>query len=186
MSLYDTISSLESIGAFDIALPFVLIFTISFAVLQKINLFGGKKNIDIVVSLVLAFLAVRNILLINLLNSFLPNIAMFLIIILMFLLILGTFFGKTPAFEGFWGLIILIFALAAVVISLSSEFLGYYGFSLPPFLADLFYDYQTRAMVLFIGGLVAVIYFATGSSSSSTSWSTLLDQAMDKLRGRNQ
>ena len=62
MSLYDIVSSLESIGAFDIALPFVLIFTISFAVLQKIQLFGsGKKNIDMIVSLVLAFLAIRNI-----------------------------------------------------------------------------------------------------------------------------
>ena len=83
MSLYEIVTTFESIGVFDIALPFLLVFTITFGILQKIKLFGtNKKNIDLIVSLVLAFLAIRNLFFIDMLNRFLPNVAMLLIIIL--------------------------------------------------------------------------------------------------------
>src|SRR3989344_3037156 len=149
MSLYDIFGSFESYGVFDIALPFILIFTVIFAVLQKIKLFGGKKNIDIIVAVVLAFLSVRSVFLVELLNRFLPNIAMFLIIILMFLLMLGTFGGQFEGFKGYMVPIASIISLIFVILALSGDFLGYgYELILPSFLADLFYDYQTRATIL--------------------------------------
>ena len=100
MSLYDIITSFESVGVFDIAMPFILVFTLIFGVLEKINLFGvNKKNINLVVALAISFLAIRNVFFIEMLNRFLPNIAMFLIIILMFLLLLGTFGGALTGFQ---------------------------------------------------------------------------------------
>src|SRR3989344_3697846 len=177
MALYEIISSFETFGVFDVALPFILIFTIAFAVMQKIQLFGAnKKNIDLIVSLVLAFLAIRNIFLIGLLNRFLPNIAMFLIIILMFLLLLGTFGGQFSGFSGYMGVIAAIISLIFVIISLSGDFLDLqYGIILPPFLADLFYDYQTKATILFVAGIAIVIWLVTGSSTTTTFSQTLND-----------
>ena len=188
MAIYDIFSTLETLGAFDIVLPFLLIFTISFSVMDKINLFGtGKKNVSLIVALVLAFFSVRNIFLTSLLQRFLPNVAMFLVIILMFLLMIGTFTGQTPGFGGWGGAIAIIFSLIAIIMALSSDFLGQFGyeFNLPPFIADLFYDYQTRAMVLLIGGAIIVIALATSSQNTGgDDWWTKGRQFVNDILGR--
>mgnify|MGYP001576987919 CR=1 FL=1 len=169
MSLYDIITSFESIGVFDVAMPFILVFTLVFGVLEKISLFGAnKKNINMVVSLVLAFLAIRNVFFIEMLNRFLPNIAMFLIIILMFLLLLGTFGGTLTGFQNMAAILAFIIAAIFVILALSSDVLLGYGFVMPLFLTEFLSDYQTKATILFIGGLVIVIYMTT--SESQTSW----------------
>ncbi|MBI2671491.1 hypothetical protein HYX16_01015 [Candidatus Woesearchaeota archaeon] len=182
MSLYDIFGSFESFGVFDIALPFILIFTVIFAVLQKIKLFGGKKNIDIIVAVVLAFLSVRSVFLVGLLNRFLPNTAIFLIIILMFLLMLGTFGGQFEGFKGYMIPIASIISLIFVVLALSGDFLGYgYEFILPSFLADLFYDYQTRATILFVAGMIIVIAVATSDSSSHGGFWNTINELGEKM-----
>lgn len=168
MSLYDIVTEFEATGVFDIAMPFLLVFTLTFGVLQKIQLFGNnKKNIDLIVSLVFAFLAIRNPFFIQMLNRFLPNIAMFLIISLMFLLILGTFGGALQGFQNTAAVLAFIIAAIFVILALSSDVLLGYGFVMPQFLMDWLYDYQTRATLLFIGGIVIVIYL---TSSDSTDW----------------
>lgn len=180
MSLYEIISTFESIGVFDIAMPFLLVFTLTFGVLEKIQLFGtNKKNINLVVSLVLSFLAIRNIFLIQLLNRFLPNVAMFLIIILMFLLLLGTFGGVLTGFQGLMAIFALIISAIFVILALGSDVLLGYGFVMPSFFADLFYDYQTRATILFVGGLVIVISLATSTENKSTWTDWFKDRAKE-------
>ena len=77
----DFMSFLESSGFFDVLLPFLLVFTLVFAMLQKIGVLGADKKIDLIVSLVLAFLAIRSVYFIGLLQRFIPNIAMFIVII---------------------------------------------------------------------------------------------------------
>ena len=57
----DAVESLEDIGFYEVALPFILIFTIVFAILQKVKIFGASgKNFNAVIAVVLAFLVVRN------------------------------------------------------------------------------------------------------------------------------
>ena len=48
------ISWFEGIGGFDVILPFFLIFAVTFAILEKVGIFE-KKNINVVVSVILAF-----------------------------------------------------------------------------------------------------------------------------------
>ena len=178
MSLYNIITEFETIGVFDIAMPFILVFTLTFGVLQKIQLFGAnKKNIDLIVSLVFSFLAIRNTFFIDMLNRFLPNIAMFLIITLMFLLILGTFGGALSGFQNVAAIFAFIIAAIFVILALSSDVLLGYGFVMPLFLIDLLYDYQTRATLLFIGGIIIVIYLTT--SADVDWWSKLKELGND-------
>ena len=189
MSFYEIVSIFETAGVFDIALPFLLVFTLTFGILQKIQLFGNnKKNIDLIVSLVLAFLAIRNVFFIEMLNRFLPNVSMLLIIILMFLLFLGTFGGVSSGFEGVMAVLAFIFSAIAIIFALGSDFLLGYGFVMPWFLTDLFYDYQTRAVLLFIAGMVIVILIATqGNQQPQTSWTQWLQERANGLgfgRGR--
>ena len=57
MALYqleDFIRAMESWGLTDVLLPFLLIFTVVFAVLQKTKLFGDdKRNFNVVIALVM-------------------------------------------------------------------------------------------------------------------------------------
>ncbi len=50
----DTINLLREVGVFDFLLPFLLIFSIIFAILEKTKILGeDKSNINIIVSTVI-------------------------------------------------------------------------------------------------------------------------------------
>ena len=53
------LTSLESYGLLDALLPFLLIFTVIFAIMQKTKFLGeGKKNFNVVIALVIALIVV--------------------------------------------------------------------------------------------------------------------------------
>ena len=39
---------LEAMGLFEIMLPFLLVFTVSFAVINRTKIFGDRKGVDVV------------------------------------------------------------------------------------------------------------------------------------------
>ena len=96
MDFYELLGNFDQIGGFDLLLPFILVFTLMFAVLEKIKLFGEKKNINMVVSLVVAIFFLNNTYLIFVLQKFLPNVSILLVIFLMALLLFGIFAGESP------------------------------------------------------------------------------------------
>ena len=100
----DMIKQLEQMGFYEVILPFMLVFTIMFALLQKIKLFGqDTKNINIVVAVVIAFFFVRVPAIIATVNQFLPKISMIVIVLLMFLLILGVLgSGESTGWTGWY------------------------------------------------------------------------------------
>ena len=100
----DMIKQLEQMGFYEVILPFMLVFTIMFALLQKIKLFGqDTKNINIVVAVVIAFFFVRVPAIIATVNQFLPKISMIVIVLLMFLLILGVLgSGESTGWTGYF------------------------------------------------------------------------------------
>ena len=79
------IDMMESWGLTDVLLPFTLIFTIMFAILQKTRVFGEeKKNINMVVALVFGLLVViphvtntypAGMDIVEVLNSALPSVS---------------------------------------------------------------------------------------------------------------
>src|SRR3989344_2229777 len=52
------ISELQSLGVYDYFLPFLLIFAIVFAILEKTKIFGEKTNINVVVSILIALIVI--------------------------------------------------------------------------------------------------------------------------------
>src|SRR3989344_6030575 len=95
VDFYDLVLSWESIGFFNIVLPFLLIFAISFAILKKIKLFGEEgQGANFIISCVLGLLFLQNQELIIKLNNFLPAASLALVVIVIFLLMLGTFMGE--------------------------------------------------------------------------------------------
>jgi len=141
---------------FNIVLPFVLIFTIVFAVLQSTKILGGKKNIDTVISLVFGFFLIRNQTIIKTINNFLPNISLLIVVILMILLVIGIFVGSYEWSQGVKGLA----AVLAVIVVLWILGASYWSsFGIPNIFAGL--SSETQGILIFLAILVVIIFFVT-------------------------
>lgn len=90
----------ETYGVMDFLLPFILVFTIVFAVMQKMKILGDKKNVNVVISLVLALLFVVPHIMgtyplgydpVQILNETLPSISLVAVAAIMLLLLMGIF-----------------------------------------------------------------------------------------------
>ncbi|RME77838.1 hypothetical protein D6774_03150 [Candidatus Woesearchaeota archaeon] len=125
MSLTTIAQFLYDIGFYDVILPFLFIFTIVFAVLQKSTAFGTyeggvpKKNINALVAFVVGFLFVASISRVAAFESIAQRISLALVAMVMVSLVLGAFgqhldVGKSKAY---W-IVVLIIVVAIFVSSL--------------------------------------------------------------------
>ena len=117
----DWIIALENLGLLDVILPFLLIFTIAFAVLQKSKILGERaKNFNTILSFVLAMAAIVPHVIgegpdvVVIINAALPNVSLLMIASLMVLLLIGVFGSDvnllgTPL-EG----VVVLFAVIAI------------------------------------------------------------------------
>lgn len=106
-ALVNLFESFETWGVTDVLLPFLLIFTIIFAVLQKTKILGaGKKQFNVIISLVVSLSVViphvtrsypMGFDVVEIINVFLPQIALIAVILIMILILIGVF---APAFSG--------------------------------------------------------------------------------------
>ena len=101
---------LESYGLTDALLPFLLIFTIVFAVLQKTNILGtGKKNFNVILALIMALTAViphvtdsypEGYDVIEIINAALPQVSLLAIAAIMLMLLIGLFGAESKWMGG--------------------------------------------------------------------------------------
>ncbi|HIH15770.1 MAG: hypothetical protein QT08_C0014G0041 [archaeon GW2011_AR17] len=131
----DFLAGLEDIGFYEVALPFLLVFTITFAILQKIKIFGPTgKNFNAVIAVVMAFLVVRTSAIVEVMNLFLPQISMISIIIVTTLLLIGILLNKeNTSFTGALGGIGILLTLAGVVFAFITSS-GALGWEIPSWL----------------------------------------------------
>lgn len=178
------LQQLNEIGLLDILLPFILIFTIIFAVLQRTKVLGkdddGKpyKNFNVVIALVMALASViphvlwgspsmsRTCVLGNglidvvcTINNALPNVSLIVVGVLMLLIIIGIW-GKNIDIGGtsLGGLVTIISIIAIVAIfAIAAGWMG----NLPRWLYFL-RDSQTQALFIVILVFGLIIRFIVG------------------------
>jgi peptidoglycan/LPS O-acetylase OafA/YrhL len=102
------------------ALVFVLVFTLLFALLQKSKILGdGKKQTDALISLAIALLVISVGYAMDIITTLIPFLAVGLVIILVFLLLWGSFYhGNLETSKGVKiaaGIIALIAVVVAVL-----------------------------------------------------------------------
>ena len=98
------IQLLESWGITDILLPFLLIFTIVFAVLQKTKILGeDKKNFNVIIALVVGLsVVIPHVLgsyppgadVVDIINTIIPQISLVAVAFIMLLILTGIFTPK--------------------------------------------------------------------------------------------
>ncbi|MEK6822777.1 MAG: hypothetical protein AABY13_03025 [Nanoarchaeota archaeon] len=123
----------QRLGVFDVVLPFLLVFTMMFAVLERTRVFGveGKeektrKNLNAMVAFVISFLVLASSRLVATVTSISSNIIILVMLGVFFLLTIGAFYeqGKVgkeglPA-GGLRTLFIAIMLVGIVVIFLNA------------------------------------------------------------------
>ncbi|MBI2111952.1 hypothetical protein HYT52_00250 [Candidatus Woesearchaeota archaeon] len=95
------IEFLGEVGIYDVVLPFLLVFTIMFAILEKTKILGidkiggheyTKKNLNAITSFVVAFLVIASTQLVAILNQVMAHVVLLLVLAISFLLLVGVFF----------------------------------------------------------------------------------------------
>lgn len=158
---------LESYGLTDALLPFLLIFTIVFAVLQKTNILGaGRKNFNVIIALVLSLTAViphvtdtypEGYDVIKILNTALPQVSIIAVAAIMLMLLIGLFGAESKWMGGSlsgW-MAILSFIIIVVI------FGGAAGWWAD--LSELFswWDEDTTALVVILLVFGVIIWYVT-------------------------
>ncbi|PIN73967.1 hypothetical protein COV20_02535 [Candidatus Woesearchaeota archaeon CG10_big_fil_rev_8_21_14_0_10_45_16] len=163
---------LGEFGVYDVLLPFLLVFTIVFAILEKTKILGvertgghelTKKNLNSMVAIIIAFLVIASTQLVGVINEVLANIVLLLILAVCFLLLVGVFFGDKEFtlkdFPGWTTTFIWIMFIGIIVIFLNAlDWLQY--------VLGLFVE-ETLAPILFILVIVGFIVFITWEKKPS-------------------
>ena len=91
------------IGVYDVVLPFILVFTIIFAILEKTRILGtdtiegnpySKKNLNAMLAFVISFLVVASTRLVATINEAMANVAILILLGVGFLMLIGVFFKE--------------------------------------------------------------------------------------------
>ncbi len=113
-ALGESLEFLTRVGIFDTVLPFLLVFTMVFAFLEKTKIYGvdkyrgddGKlydlprKNLNSMTAFVIAFFVIGSTQLVALISEVTANIVLLVILVFSFILVVGAFQKETK--EGFF------------------------------------------------------------------------------------
>jgi len=109
-----TLVFFDKLGVYDVLLPFLLVFTLVFAILEKTKVLGmdtiegsqyTKKNLNAMVAFVIGFLTVASSQVVAIINETAAHIVILLLISVFFLMLAGSFMKETNEsfyLEGAW------------------------------------------------------------------------------------
>ncbi|MBN2422397.1 hypothetical protein JXB41_04155 [Candidatus Woesearchaeota archaeon] len=177
MNFVEMIQTLESYGLLDVLLPFLLVFTISFAVLQKSNILGdNKRPFNKIVAFVMAMaVVIPHVLMgtasktdailtngmidvVEVMNNSLPNVSLIMVACMMALLLIGVFgkdvnIGETDLIS-----VVVIFSIIAVAVIFANS-AGWIG--TPPSWLGWLFDEETTSLIIIILVFGLIIWFIT-------------------------
>ncbi len=121
-----TLAFFRDLGIYDVILPFLLVFTIVFAILEKTQIFGTeevegeeytKKNLNAMFAFVTSFLVVGSAQLVSVINEVVANIVLLLLLSISFLILAGSFHKDEEFFlESGWNKTFMIIMFVGVLL----------------------------------------------------------------------
>lgn len=175
--------SLESIGVLDVLMPFILVFTLVFAILQKTKILGtmddGKtprKNYNVMIALVMALAVIiphvtgryiYGISVVDTINTALPNVALLIVGLIMALLVTGVFGKPIDTSKSYLGggFIILSMLTVGFIFAVAAGWIGR-GY-IPRWLYFL-YDPNFQVLIVTIIVFAVLINFITKEDKPKT------------------
>ena len=168
---YSIIASLEDVGFYEVALPFILIFTLIFAILQKIKIFGEKgKNFNAVIALVMAFLVVRTQSVVEVMNMYIPQVSLIALIIITVLILVGLIVSpeKLGIKGGFGGIAIVLTLLGAGAAFIASS--SPLGIEMPRWVTDLFKGADWTILLSIAAVIIFIAWMTSDDDPNTGAW----------------
>ena len=117
----------DKIGVYDVILPFLLVFTIVFAILEKTKVFGtekvgeqdlSKKNLNSMAAFVIAFIVIASSKIVAVITKISSHVVVLLLLSVFFLLLVGSFFkeGEATFLEGKWKYLFMLIMFIGIVL----------------------------------------------------------------------
>ncbi len=117
----------KELGIYDVVLPFLLVFTIIFAILEKTKVFGTekigaevytKKNLNAMTAFVVSFLVIASTKLVAIINEAIANIVLLLMLSVFFLMLVGSFKkeGEGVFLESGWERFFMVFMFVGILL----------------------------------------------------------------------
>ena len=156
------------LGIYDIVLPFLLVFTLVFAILEKSKVLGTektkegeftRKNLNSMVAFVVAFLVIASSRLVAVINETMANMVLLLMMSVCFLILIGSFMKETSEgvfLEKGWQ----TFFTIMMFVGLLFIFLNALGW-LEPMWSYLLthYDSTAVASILLVAGMIFFVWW---------------------------
>lgn len=159
---------LEEFGIVDVILPFILVFTIVYAILLKSELFGkDSQKFNIVIALVIGLLFVVPHVTgqydsigfdpVGVINQALPSISVLLIAFLLVLILVGMFGVKASGGLATIAVVVSLIAVTAVF----SNAIGIWGTGGMPYYLSFLDDPDIQALIIIILVFGLIVWFIT-------------------------
>tara|TARA_Y100000310_G_scaffold345831_1_gene470777 strand:+ start:900 stop:1493 length:594 start_codon:yes stop_codon:yes gene_type:complete len=122
----EIIEFFDRIGVYDVLLPFLLVFTIVFAIFEKTKVLGvekiegkeySKKNLNAMAAFVISFMVVASSRLVQTITEISSNMVVLLFLSVFFLLLIGSFYreGELVSLEGPWRKLFMVIMFIGIV-----------------------------------------------------------------------
>jgi len=172
----------EDLGMFDVVLPFLLVFTIVFAILEKTKVLGTeeidgkrftKKNLNAMTAFVIAFLTVASSQLVEIITKVSSQIVVLLLLSIFFLLLVGSFFkeGEGVALDKPWNIIFMIIMFLGIILIFANaiEIDGKSWLEYSTEWISGHWSSQAVATVILLGVIVGVMFYVTKGAAPTKS-----------------
>ncbi len=162
VTIVDILNQWQNVGVFDYVLPFLLIFTIVFGILEATNIVGKNKGVHVIIALVVGLLALRMGFMQTFFAEIFPRLGVGLAVILALLIMTGLFINKAEAKYWMWGIAAVGIVIWMIVLVGSLNVVGWFGSS------SFYGDYAGLIIgaVLLIGVIIAVVASKSEGGSS--------------------
>ncbi len=173
----NAIEFLQEIGFYDVVLPFLLVFTVFFGVLEKTKIFGTedekgqhpKKNLNAMVAFVVGFFVVAAKEIVTSIQESLPLVALGLLAIISFLMLIGSMFSGEKefnfmdSFKGWQAGFAIAFLVSIVLIFFQS-----FGWLAPVWTYITGIGTETFVLVVFILAMVGIMFYVVGGGAKKS------------------
>lgn len=187
-SFEQLIFTLQDMGVADVVLPFLIVFTIIYAALQKSKVLGrDSKKFNIIVALVMGLsVVVPHVLgiyppygdIVDIMNRALPNVSLIAIAIVMVMLILGIVGGEV----NFAGTSLGGIAIWGAIIAVALIFIGATGaFTNMPWWLYWTLDPYVREVIVVVLVFGIIIYFITKDDKDDKTAARTMGQSLQDL-----
>lgn len=150
----------EKMGIFAYVLPFVLIFAVTYAILDKIPTFTGKKGINLVIAMAVGLLSLQLNFVAVFFAQIFPRAGIGLAVLLVALILAGAFVNWDKGKEGGW----IFFGVGAVtfLFIIANAFSAYSGYT-----SNWWEAYGSAIIILILVIVMIVLAMTMGKTSSS-------------------